>query len=126
MILILFEEMGMQNLTKKQRYWQAHLTALEEFDGNAAEYARLHGLEAKKLYVYKTKLRECAEQMETSPAPQEQPSPAPQERTSSQFVRITTATLSMRTGVTVWLPNDVRLSLPNLEAPGLLERLFRL
>ncbi len=108
----------MRDLTKKQRYWQAHLTALEEFDGSAAEYARLHGLQAKKLYVYKTKLRECAEQMETSPAPQEQP--------SSQFVRVTTATLSMRTGVTVWLPNDVRLSLPNLEAPGLLERLFRL
>ncbi len=106
----------MRDLTKKQRYWQAHLTALEEFDGNAAEYARLHGLQAKQLYVYKTKLRECAEQT----------SPAPQEQTSSQFVQVTTATLSRRTGVTVSLPNGVRLSLPNLEAPGLLERLFRL
>ena len=124
----------MRDLTKKQRYWRAHLAALEEFDGSAAEYARLHGLQAKKLYVYKTKLRECAQRMETSPAPQEQPSPAPQEQpspapqeqASSEFVRVTTTTLSMRSGVTVWLPNDVRLSLPNLEAPGLLERLFRL
>ena len=98
----------MRDLTKKQRYWQAHLTALEEFDGSAVEYARLHGLQAKQLYVYKTKLRGCAEQ------------------TSSEFVRVTTATLSMRTGVTVSLPNDVRISLPNLETPGLLERLFRL
>lgn len=116
----------MRDLTKKQRYWRAHLAALEEFDGSAAEYARLHGLQAKKLYVYKTKLRECAQRMETSPAPQEQASPAPQEQASSEFVRVTTTTLSMRSGVTVWLPNDVRLSLPNLEAPGLLERLFRL
>jgi len=98
----------MRDLTKKQRYWQAHLTALEEFDGSVAEYARLHGLQAKQLYVYKTKLRACAQRMETS------------------FVQVTTASLSMRSGVTVSLPNGVRLSLPNLEAPGLLERLFRL
>ena len=107
----------MRDLTEKQRYWKAHLTALEEFDGSAAEYARLHGLQAKQLYVYKTKLRECAQRMQTSLAPQEQ---------TSQFVQVTTATLSMHTGVTVSLPNGVHLSLPNLEAPGLLERLFRL
>jgi hypothetical protein len=40
-------------LTKKQRFWKRHLDALESFDGTTAEYARLHGLEPKKLYVYR-------------------------------------------------------------------------
>jgi hypothetical protein len=45
-------------LTKKQQFWKAHLDALELFEGSAADYARLHDLEVKKLYVYKTAIRE--------------------------------------------------------------------
>lgn len=99
----------MQSLTKKQQFWKAHLDALELFDGSAADYARLHGLEPKKLYVYKTALRERTESL----------------KTSSAFVQVTTATLT-QSPVTVSLPNGVRLSLPHLEVPGLLERLARL
>ena len=100
-------------LTKKQQFWKAHLDALEVFEGSAADYARLHDLEVKKLYVYKTAIRERL---------------VTQEVTQSSFVRVTTSTKSamVATGVTVWLPNGVRLSLPGLEQPGLLERLARL
>ncbi len=48
----------MQGLTENQQFWKAHLEELEAFDGSAAEYARVHGLEAKKLYSYKTRLRD--------------------------------------------------------------------
>ena len=100
-------------LTKKQQFWKAHLDALEVFEGSAADYARLHALEVKKLYVYKTAIRERL---------------ATQEATQSSFVRVTTSTQSamVTTSVTVWLPNGVRLSLSSREQPGLLERLARL
>ena len=98
-------------LTKKQRFWKRHLDALESFEGTTAEYARLHGLEPKKLYVYKTAIRERLA-MQTS---------------AGGFVQVTTSTTaSMSSGVTVWLPNGVRLSLPSLDQAGLLERLARL
>ena len=97
-------------LTKKQQFWKQHLDALEAFEGSAADYARLHGLEAKKLYVYKTAIRE---RLAT--------------QTTTGFVRVTTSTTaSISSGVTVWLRNGVRLSLPDLDRPGLLERLARL
>jgi hypothetical protein len=97
-------------LTKKQQFWKAHLDALDLFEGSAADYARLHDLEVKKLYVYKTAIRERLATHEVS---------------QSSFLRVTTsATASMSAaGVTVWLPNGVRLSLESLEQPGLLERL---
>ncbi len=95
------------DLTKKQRYWKTHLDALESFAGSAADYARLHDLEVMKLYVYKTAIRARLEGQEAT----------------TGFVRVTTSsTASISPGVTVWLPNGVRLSLPVLEA-GLLERL---
>ncbi len=98
-------------LTKKQQFWKAHLDALDSFEGSAAEYARLHGLEVKKLYVYKTAIRERLATLEGS----------------GSFVRVTTSsTASISSGITVWLRNGVRLSLPNLDQPGLLERLARL
>ena len=100
----------MQGLTKKQLYWKSHLEALESFDGSAADYARLHGVPAKKLYVYKTQLRKAAE---TSTI-------------SAGFVKVTTTTASASSPVTVSLPNGVRLTLPSLDVPGLLERLARL
>ena len=98
-------------LTKKQRYWKAHLDALEGFEGSAADYARQHDLEVKKLYVYKTAIRERLEA---------------QAVTTGGFVRVTTTTAaSMSSGVTVSLPNGVRMTLPEL-APSLLERLAAL
>jgi len=52
--------------TKKQLFWKGHLDALQEFDGTAAEYARLHGLDANKLYVYKSWWRDHGGQAEQS------------------------------------------------------------
>ena len=97
-------------LTKKQQYWKAHLDALERFEGTAADYARLHDLEVKKLYVYKTAIRERLEA----------------QGEHGTFVRVTTSSATMHTGVTIALPNGVRLSLPDQNTPGLLERLAQL
>jgi len=95
-------------LTQKQAFWQAHIEAAEGFSGSLADYARLHDLEVKQLYVYKTSLREKAVLAE-----------------STGFVQVTTRqSVMMSTGIQVTLPNGVRLSLP--DAPGLLERLARL
>jgi len=110
MILVLFKETGMQGLTKKQRYWKAHLEELESFEGSAADYARLHDVPAKKLYVYKTQLRKLEETSEVS----------------ADFVKVTRTTASVSSAATVSLPNGVRLTLPSLDVPGLLERLARL
>ena len=99
-------------LTQKQAYWKAHIEAADDFDGSLADYARLHDLEVKQLYVYKTSLREKAALAE-----------------STGFVQVTTRsrqTMTMNTGMNVTLPNGVRLSLPDVNAPGLLERLARL
>jgi hypothetical protein len=98
------------DLTKKQAYWKAHLDALSVFDGSAADYARHHDLEVKKLYVYKTAIRERLEARGEH----------------GTFVRVTTSSATMHTGVTVVLPNGVRLSLPDLNEPDVLERLARL
>jgi len=97
-------------LTKKQLYWKSHLDALEDFDGTTAEYARLHGLQAKKLYVYKSWWRNNGTQVE-----------------EAGFVRVThSASVRPTAGAQVMLPNGVRLALPDINAPGLLERLSRL
>ena len=95
-------------LTENQRFWKAHLEAAESFDGTKADYARLHGLDKQKLYHYKNYFRSTA--------------------TTSMFVQVkqTTQTTVSPSGVTVMLPNGVRFSLPDLSAPGLLERLARL
>ena len=96
-------------LTKKQQYWKAHLDALEEFMGSAADYARLHDLNPKKLYVYKTKLRG----LQTSSAPG-----------ASSFVEVKATTMpSLASDAMVALPNGVRLLIPNLALPDLLEHL---
>jgi len=97
-------------LTRKQAYWKAHIEAADEFAGSLVDYARLHDLEVKQLYVYKTSLREKAALAE-----------------SVGFVQVTTSqSMSMNTGIQVMLPNGVRLSLPDVNTPGLLERLARL
>jgi len=95
-------------LTQKQAYWKAHIESADEFAGSLVDYARLHDLEVKQLYVYKTSLREKAALAE-----------------SSGFVQVTTRqSVIVNSGIQVALPNGVRLSLP--DAPGLLERLARL
>lgn len=99
----------MQDLTEKQRYWKSHLDALEMFEGSAAEYARLHDVSVKKLYVYKTQIRRFAESSEMT----------------TGFLKVTTSS-NVSSPVTVSLPNGVRLSLPDVNAPGFLERLARL
>lgn len=95
-------------LTEKQAYWKSHLEAAESFDGSLVDYARAHELEVKKLYVYKTALRE-REALATT----------------GGFVRVTQTSVSTP-GVDVTLPNGVRLTLPNVDQPGLLERLAQL
>lgn len=100
----------MQGLTKTQRYWKTHLEALESFAGSAADYARLHDVPAKKLYVYKTRLRKLEETSEVA----------------AGFVRVTRTTASVSSPVTVSLPNGVRLTLASLDVPGLLEQFARL
>jgi hypothetical protein len=97
-------------LTKKQQYWKAHLNALEEFAGNAADYARLHNLNPKKLYVYKTRLR--ALQAASTPS-------------ESSFVEVKATTMHSPapSEVMVALPNGVRLLIPSLVLPDLLEHL---
>ena len=97
-------------LTKKQQYWKTHLDALEEFGGNAADYARLHHLNPKKLYVYKTKLR--ALQAASTPS-----------KSSFVEVKATTMHSPAPSEVMVALPNGVRLLIPNLVLPDLLEHL---
>lgn len=98
--------------TKQQLFWKSHLEALEGFEGTAAEYARLHDLEVKKLYVYKSWWRDHGSEVE---------------RTGGGFVRVTATTQAQYgPGVQVMLPNGVRLALADVHAPGLLERLARL
>ncbi len=100
----------MKTLTEKQAYWKRHLEAAQSFNGTLADYARAHDLSRKKLYVYKTQLRK----LEQTPA------------ISGGFVKVTTPAVKAPAPVTVSLANGVRLTLPSLEVPGLLERLARL
>jgi hypothetical protein len=100
------------DLTPKQEYWKTHIDALDAFEGSTVDYARLHDLDAKKLYVFKTALRKKAELVN-----------------GSGFVQVKntqTLTLGLPASTSVILPNGVRLSLPNVDQPGLLERLARL
>ncbi len=48
----------MAELTKKQQYWKAHVDALATSEGSTIEYARQHDLDPKKLYSFKSVLRE--------------------------------------------------------------------
>lgn len=93
-------------LTKKQAYWKSHIEAAESYEGSLVDYAREHDLEVKKLYVYKTALRE--RELVT---------------TNTGFVRVAQAAAM---GVSVTLPNGVKLTLANVDQPGLLERLASL
>jgi hypothetical protein len=99
-----------RDLTKRQAFWKRHLDALKEFDGTAVEYARRHGVDVRALYGYKKRLKKRA---------------ARPVRTA-RFVAVRPAAAIDNPGVVVALRNGVRLALPDLEAPGLLERLARL
>ena len=100
----------MQELTKKQAFWKEHIDALTAFDGRAAEYARQHDLDVKRLYFFKAQLRRRAGSAVST----------------ARFVPVTGLAMNGHHGVVVALPNGVRLALANLDAPGLLERLARL
>ena len=105
----------MRTLTEKQAYWKAHLEAAESYEGSLADYARAHDLSAKTLYGYKTRIRK----REFAAG------------RSNGFVKVTppaaaSLPLSTPSPVTVSLPNGVRLTLPDLDLPELLERLARL
>jgi len=43
----------MNELTEKQRYWQTHLETAANIEGLPNDYAKLHDINAKKLYVFK-------------------------------------------------------------------------
>lgn len=100
----------MRELTEKQAYWQAHLHALEKFEGTAVDYAREHKLDVHQLYAYKKRLKEGTVSAVRA----------------ARFVPVTGPSMSRPGGIVVALPNGVRLALPNLDTPGLLERLARL
>jgi hypothetical protein len=101
----------MKTLTEKQVFWKRHLEAAESFDGTLADYARAHDLSTKKLYGYKTRIRQRE---------------AAATETSSGFARVMSQTVASLSPVTVTLPNGVRLTLSDIDAPGLLERLAEL
>jgi len=104
------QEPGMRDLTKRQAFWKAHVEALEGFSGTAVTYARQHDLDVKTLYVYKSRLSK-----HNGPAV-----------SKAKFVPVAATGLNGNHGVMVALPNGVRLALPNLDTPGLLERLAQL
>lgn len=99
----------MQELTDKQAFWKTHLDALAVYEGTAVEYARAHDLDIRQLYGYKKRLKRR---------------PGPTDGT--RFVSVSGPAMNGGAGVMVALPNGVRLALPDLDAPGLLERLARL
>jgi len=99
-------------LTQKQLFWKEHLKAAEQFDGPLIDYARLHKLDAKKLYAFKGVLRDKAV-------------------VASGFVKVSPASHVVQVhkdeqSVAVMLPNGVKLSVPSIDQPGLLERLAQL
>jgi hypothetical protein len=98
-------------LTEKQRFWKAHIEAAQSFEGTQADYARLHDLDLRKFYFFKASLRDKGALGE-----------------SSAFVKVTatSARVPARQDAQVLLPNGVRLALPDITAPGVLERLARL
>jgi hypothetical protein len=100
-------------LTQKQLFWQGHLAAAEQFDGPLADYAKLHKLDAKKLYVFKGVLRDKTVVPSSFVKVSPQPSGVVQVRRDEP-------------SVAVMLPNGVKLSLPSIDQPGLLERLAKL
>ena len=99
----------MRTLTEKQACWKAHLEAAESYEGSLADYARAHDLSTKTLYGYKTRFRK----RETAAG-------------ISGFVKVIAPAATPSSPVTVSLPNGVRLTLPGLDLPELLERLARL
>ena len=100
----------MAALTKKQRFWKEHLDALEGYAGTAAEYAREHDLDPKKLYVYKTAIAQREAQQPPKAA----------------FVRVNASAAAREvTATVIRLPNGVQLSVPTLSSE-FLERLARL
>lgn len=100
----------MAGLTEKQAFWKRHLEAAESYEGSLADYARAHDLSSKKLYGYKTRIRKREAAVESS----------------TGFVKVMSQAVASLAPVTVTLPNGVRLTLSDIDTPGLLERLAEL
>ncbi len=82
-------------ITERQQYWLDHILAADGFNGTLVEYARVEGLKVKDLYQWKTLLarRGLLSDKKSQPA----------------FVPIAAPTSSIRTSMSLLLPNGVRL-----------------
>lgn len=82
-------------ITERQQFWLDHLRSAEAFDGSVADYARAHELTPKELYQWKTILTRRGL--------------LPGKKRGSDFVQVVTPLPVSSTGVSLVLPNGVRL-----------------
>jgi len=82
-------------ITERQQFWLDHLRSAEVFDGSVADYARAHELTPKELYQWKTILTRRGL--------------LPGKKRGSDFVQVVTPCPVSPTGVSLVLPNGVRL-----------------
>ncbi len=82
-------------ISERQQFWLDHIQSAEAFDGSVADYARAHELTPKELYQWKTILTRRGM--------------LPGKKSSSDFVRVVTPPPVSSTGVSLVLPNGVRL-----------------
>lgn len=82
-------------ITERQQFWLDHLRSAEAFDGSVADYARAEGLTPKELYQWKTILTRRGL--------------LPGKKRGSDFVQVVTPLPVSSTGVSLVLPNGVKL-----------------
>ena len=82
-------------ITERQQFWLDHIQAADVFDGSVADYARAHELTPKELYQWKTILTRRGL--------------LPGKKRGSDFVQVMTPSPVSSTGVSLVLPNGVRL-----------------
>ncbi len=82
-------------ITERQQFWLDHLRSAEAFDGSVADYARAEGLTPKELYQWKTILTRRGL--------------LPGKKRSCHFVQVVTPSRVSPTGVSLVLPNGVKL-----------------
>ena len=87
--------MSETTMTERQQYWLDHVQAANVFDGSVADYARAHDLTPKELYQWKTILTRRGL--------------LPGKKRRSDFVQVVTPSSVSPTGVSLVLPNGVRL-----------------
>ena len=82
-------------ITERQQFWLDHIQLAEAFDGSVADYARAHELTPKELYQWKTILTRRGL--------------LPGKKRGSDFVQVVTPLPVSSTGVSLVLPNGVKL-----------------